>query len=139
VTIALCAVVCGADEFVSIAEYGRKKHKLLERFLDLSAGIPSLLRFNAILAALAPGEFEKCLPSWITERAKTGVDCGEQKVSKRFIGRGIDRLFIFGTQRLEPGPVIGLFEPTDGISYPVLFCGEIHRDEQDSDCVAARD
>jgi predicted transposase YbfD/YdcC len=66
VTIAVCAVVCGADDFVSIAEYGRKKQKWLERFLDLSAGIPSHDRFNAILGALSPGEFEKCLLGWIT-------------------------------------------------------------------------
>ena len=30
------------------------------------AGIPSHDRFNAILAALKPAEFEKCLLSWIT-------------------------------------------------------------------------
>ena len=66
VTIALCAVVCGADDFVSIAEYGEKKRKWLAQFLDLSAGIPSHDRFNAILGTLSPGEFEKCLLSWIT-------------------------------------------------------------------------
>ena len=66
VTIAICAVVCGADDFVSIAEYGEKKKKWLSQFLDLSAGIPSHDRFNAIFAALNPAEFEKCLLSWIT-------------------------------------------------------------------------
>jgi len=66
VTIALCAVICGADDFVSIAEFGRKKQKWLAGFLDLSAGIPSHDRFNAVLGALRPAEFEKCLLSWIT-------------------------------------------------------------------------
>ena len=66
VTIAICAVVSGADDFVSIAEYGEKKQKWLAQFLDLSAGIPSHDRFNAIFAALNPAEFEKCLLSWIT-------------------------------------------------------------------------
>ena len=66
VTIAICAVVCGADDFVSIAEYGEKKKKWLSQFLDLSAGIPSHDRFNAIFAALNPAEFERCLLSWIT-------------------------------------------------------------------------
>ncbi len=66
VTIALCAVVSGADDFVSIAEYGEKKKKWLAQFLDLSAGIPSHDRFNAILGALNPAEFERCLLSWIT-------------------------------------------------------------------------
>lgn len=66
VTIAICAVICGADDFVSIAEYGRKKRKWLAQFLDLRAGIPSHDRFNAILGAIKPAEFEKCLLSWIT-------------------------------------------------------------------------
>lgn len=66
VTIALCAVICGADDFVSIAQFGRKKQKWLAGFLDLSAGIPSHDRFNAVLGALRPAEFEKCLLGWIT-------------------------------------------------------------------------
>ena len=66
VVIAVCAVICGADDFVAIAQFGRLKKKFLEQFLDLSAGIPSHDRFNAILAALKPAEFEKCLLSWIT-------------------------------------------------------------------------
>ena len=66
VTIAVCAVVAGADDFVSIAEYGRKKRLWLSRFLDLSAGIPSHDRFNAVFKAIKPDEFERCLLSWIT-------------------------------------------------------------------------
>jgi predicted transposase YbfD/YdcC len=42
------------------------KRAWLAKFLDLSAGIPSHDRFNAIFAAIKPAEFEKCLLSWIT-------------------------------------------------------------------------
>ena len=66
VTIAVCAVICGADDFVSIAEFGRKKRKWLSQFLDLNRGIPSHDRFNAVLGAIKPAEFESCLLSWIT-------------------------------------------------------------------------
>lgn len=66
VVIAICAVICGCDDFVSIAEFGRTKRGLLEKFLDLSAGIPSHDRFNAIFALIKPAEFERCLVSWIT-------------------------------------------------------------------------
>jgi predicted transposase YbfD/YdcC len=66
VVIAVCAVICGADDFVAIAEFGRKKREWLARFLDLRNGIPSHDRFNAILAAIKPAEFEKCLLNWIT-------------------------------------------------------------------------
>ena len=65
VVIAICAVVCGADDFVAIAQWGKKKREWLAKFLDLSEGIPSHDRFNAILAAIKPAEFEKCLLSWI--------------------------------------------------------------------------
>ena len=66
VTIALCAVITGADDFVTIAAWGRQKRAWLARFLDLSHGIPSHDRFNAVFKALKPGEFERCLLSWIT-------------------------------------------------------------------------
>jgi len=66
VTIAICAVICGADDFVAIAKFGKAKKKWLSRFLDLSEGIPSHDRFNAILAAIKPEEFEACLLSWVT-------------------------------------------------------------------------
>ena len=66
VVIAVCAVICGADDFVAIAKFGRTKRDWLARFLDLTNGIPSHDRFNAIFAAIKPAEFEKCLLSWIT-------------------------------------------------------------------------
>ncbi len=66
VTIAICAVICGADDFVAIADYGRKKRNWLSQFLDLKTGIPSHDRFNAILGAIKPAEFEACLLSWMT-------------------------------------------------------------------------
>jgi predicted transposase YbfD/YdcC len=66
VTIAICAVICGADDFVAIADFGKARRDWLARFLDLTNGIPSHDRFNAIFAALKPAEFEACLLGWIT-------------------------------------------------------------------------
>jgi predicted transposase YbfD/YdcC len=66
VTIAICAVVAGADDFVTIATWGRQKRVWLAKILDLSAGIPSHDRFNAVFKSIKPAEFEKCLLSWIT-------------------------------------------------------------------------
>ena len=64
--IAVCAVICEAEDFVAIAEFGRRKKKFLERFLDLRARVPSEHRCNAISRALQPAQFEKYLLSWIT-------------------------------------------------------------------------
>lgn len=65
IVIAICAVICGADDFVAIADFGRRKRTWFRKILDLKNGIPSHDRFNAIFAMLSPAEFERCLLSWI--------------------------------------------------------------------------
>lgn len=66
VVMALCAVLSGADDFVSIANWAKTKRDWLANFLEMSAGVPSHDRFNAILGSIKPAEFEKCLLRWIT-------------------------------------------------------------------------
>lgn len=66
IVIAICAVICGADDFVGITDFARARKPWFARFLDLSKGIPSHDRFNAVFAAIKPAEFERCLLSWIT-------------------------------------------------------------------------
>lgn len=66
VVMTLAAVISGADDFVAIARWCTKNMIWLARYLDLSAGIPSHDRFNAIFASMNSREFEMCLLSWIT-------------------------------------------------------------------------
>lgn len=73
VTIALCATIAGADDFVAIADWARQKQAWLGQFLDLSRGIPSHDRFNAIFRMLKPGEFERCLASWVAALHKSSA------------------------------------------------------------------
>jgi predicted transposase YbfD/YdcC len=65
VTIALCATIAGADDFVAMAEWARQHKDWLGRFLDLSNGIPSHDRLNMVFRRLDPSEFERCLRSWL--------------------------------------------------------------------------
>src|SRR5436190_16686327 len=51
VTIAICAVLSGADSFVEIATYGRAKEGWLRTFLTLPHGIPSHDTFGRVFAA----------------------------------------------------------------------------------------
>ena len=66
VTIALCATIAGADDFVAMANWARQHTSWLSQFLDLSAGIPSHDRLNMIFRRLKPAEFERCLLSWLS-------------------------------------------------------------------------
>jgi len=52
VTITLCAVICGADDFVSIALWAQTRKDWLAKFLGLRAGIPSHDWFNSVLARI---------------------------------------------------------------------------------------
>jgi predicted transposase YbfD/YdcC len=65
VTIALCATIAGADDFVAMADWARRHKDWLGRFLDLSRGIPSHDRLNMVFRRLKPAEFERCLVSWL--------------------------------------------------------------------------
>jgi predicted transposase YbfD/YdcC len=64
VTIALCAVICGAETWEDIAEFGRAKAEWLGSFLELPNGIPSHDTFNRVFQALDPKQFEACFLNW---------------------------------------------------------------------------
>ncbi len=64
IAIAVAAVICGADDWVSIAEFGRAKESWLRTLLDLSNGIPSHDTFGRVFALLAPQGFEECFRAW---------------------------------------------------------------------------
>lgn len=66
IVMALCAVICGADDFVAIANWAAANTDWLGRLMDTSRGTPSHDRFNAVFRAIRPAEFESCLLNWIT-------------------------------------------------------------------------
>jgi predicted transposase YbfD/YdcC len=74
VTIALCAVISGAESWDDIEEFGRAKAEWLKSFLDLPNGIPSHDTFNRVFQALDPKQFQACFLSWT--RAVAGVLSG---------------------------------------------------------------
>src|SRR3990172_7628477 len=64
-TIAICAVICGADGWGEIEQFGEAKVDWFKIFLDLPNGIPSHDTFGRVFAALEPAAFAGCFRSWV--------------------------------------------------------------------------
>lgn len=65
VTIALSAVLAGADSFYEIETFGHTKKGWLEQFLVLENGIPSHDTFNRVFSLLDPAHFQTCALDWV--------------------------------------------------------------------------
>ena len=63
--ITICAVICGADDWVEVALFGHAKLAWLRTFLDLSNGIPSHDTFGRVFERLNPEQFQQCFLAWI--------------------------------------------------------------------------
>ncbi len=64
-TIAILAVICGADSWVGMESFGQVKEKWLKRILALPNGIPSHDTFGRVFARLNPEQFQACFLSWV--------------------------------------------------------------------------
>ena len=65
--ITIAAVICGAETWNDIENYGKSKESWLKQYLRLPNGIPSHDTFNRFFSALDPEEFEQAFLSWIKD------------------------------------------------------------------------
>jgi predicted transposase YbfD/YdcC len=65
IAIAIAGVLCGADGWVQIAQFGRAKRAWLEQFLELPHGIPAHDTFGRVFSLLQPEAFEACFRAWV--------------------------------------------------------------------------
>ena len=74
ITIALCAIISGADDWVAIAAYGRTKREFLGTLVDLTNGIPSHDTFRRVFGLLDPEQFQAQFLAWVQriEQLTTG-------------------------------------------------------------------
>lgn len=73
-TLAVCAVIGGAETWDAIAEYGRSKADFFRRFLELPNGIPSPDTFSRVFARLDPTAFADRFGRWMASACEaTGL------------------------------------------------------------------
>lgn len=64
IVIAVCAVICAADTWSDVVDFGNAKLKWFGTFLDLPHGVPCQDTFERVFARLDPDAFERCFMSW---------------------------------------------------------------------------
>ena len=65
VTIALCAVISGAEGWHDIAIFGKAKEPWFSQRLKLEHGIPSADTFRRVISSIDPAVFAECFLSWV--------------------------------------------------------------------------
>ena len=65
IVITLCAVICRADNWVEIEEFGKAKADWFGKFLELPNGIPAHDTFGRVFGLLDPEQFAACFMDWV--------------------------------------------------------------------------
>ena len=68
--ISLCAMICGADNWVAIEEFGLAKEEWFTELLGLQHGIPSHDTFGEVYAAIDTDQFSDCFSRWVADIAR---------------------------------------------------------------------
>lgn len=89
VTMALCAVIAGADDWVEIAAYAKAKRDWFKEVLKLEGGVPSHDTFGRVFALLNPDAFAKCYMDWV--RALVNIPDEVVAVDGKTLRRSHDR------------------------------------------------
>ncbi len=64
-TVAVCTVLSGVDDFVDIERWAEGKIDWLRGFMKLEHGIPSHDTIGRVFGMIAPDEFESAFRRWV--------------------------------------------------------------------------
>ncbi len=85
IILAICGVICGAEGWAEIEEFGKAKEAFFTDLLDLPNGIPSHDTFGRVFALIDPKQFEASFVEWVAGISKTvkGVVAIDGKTLRR--------------------------------------------------------
>jgi predicted transposase YbfD/YdcC len=85
IILAICGVLCGAEGWAEIEEFGKAKEVFFTELLALPNGIPSHDTFGRVFALIDPKQFEASFVQWVQGISKTvkGVVAIDGKTLRR--------------------------------------------------------
>lgn len=88
--IAICGLLCAAESFNDMEDFGKAKQDWFRTFLKLRNGIPSHDTFNRVFAAIAPKEFLDCFLRW-TQSLRQAVNQEIVALDGKALRRALNR------------------------------------------------
>lgn len=107
VLIGICAVLCGAETWTEVEEFGESKRAWLARFLKLEQGIPSHDTFRRVFSLLPAEVFETRFRAWV--EATFPIEAGQVIAidGKTVRGAGLRALHLVSAWAHHSGIVLG--------------------------------
>jgi predicted transposase YbfD/YdcC len=114
--IALSAVLCGADEFTEMEEFGQSRENWLRKYLELPHGIPSHDTFGRVFALLQPAAFEESFLRWVKQMVELNpkeVVAIDGKTVRRSHDRGREAIHVVSAWARENRLTLGEVKVSD--------------------------
>jgi predicted transposase YbfD/YdcC len=107
VLIGICAVLCGAETWTEVEEFGESKREWLSKFLKLEQGIPSHDTFRRVFSLLPAEVFATRFQAWV--EATFRVEAGQVIAidGKTVRGAGLRALHLVSAWAHRSGIVLG--------------------------------
>lgn len=115
-TIGLCSVLSGGENFTEMELYGRIKEDWLKTFLELPNGIPSHDTLNRVFCAIDPHAFLDCFVAWVQGICPALADdtvAIDGKALRHALNQGDSIPYIVSAWAVEAGLVLGQVKVKD--------------------------
>jgi predicted transposase YbfD/YdcC len=108
--LAICALLCRAETFNDMEDFGNAKYDWFKTFLSLPNGIPSHDTFNRVFQALDPKEFQQAFLNW-TQTLRAAIPgeivAMEGKALRRALTQSKNPRYIVSAWAEDNGLVLG--------------------------------
>lgn len=141
IAITICAVICNADSWVDIADFGEAKKEWLKTFLALPNGIPSHDTFRRVFSLLDPDEFQRGFLAWVkdvSQLTKGSVVAIDGKSLRRSHAKDVKPLHLISAFAVANGLTIGQ-KKVDGKTNEITAIPELLQMLQLKGCIVTID
>ncbi|HWF19326.1 MAG TPA: ISAs1 family transposase [Verrucomicrobiae bacterium] len=139
--IAVCALLCAAEAFNDMEDFGKAKRDWFKTFLKLRGGIPSHDTFNRVFAALKPEHFLECFLGWtqsVREAVAQEVVALDGKALRRALNGDQSVKYVVSAWAEGNGLVLGQLKVADK-SNEITAVPELLRVLELSGCIVTMD